>query len=71
VEIITENYQLVYQSRGKCENYRDNGVSKNKFYPHQKIYYFFKYMGQFRVGAIPHLPNYLQVLLRINNKHAC
>ena len=29
-EIITENYELVYQSRGKCENYRDTGVSKNK-----------------------------------------
>ena len=38
-EIITENYQqkllqknyeLVYQSRGKCEIYRDTGVSKNK-----------------------------------------
>ena len=28
-EIITENYQLVYQSRGKCEIYRDTGVSKN------------------------------------------
>ena len=28
VEIITENYQLVYQSRGKCEIYRDTGVSK-------------------------------------------
>ena len=28
-EIITENYQLVYQSRGKCEIYRDTGVFKN------------------------------------------
>ena len=28
-EIITENYDLVYQSRGKCEIYRDTGVSKN------------------------------------------
>ena len=28
-EIITENYQLVYQSRGKCEIFRDIGVSKN------------------------------------------
>ena len=28
-EIITENYQLVYQSRGKCEIYRETGVSKN------------------------------------------
>ena len=28
-EIITENYQLVYQSGGKCEIYRDTGVSKN------------------------------------------
>ena len=27
-EIITENYQLVYQSRGKCGNYRDTGDSK-------------------------------------------
>jgi hypothetical protein len=27
-EIITENYQLVYQSRGKCEIYGDFGVSK-------------------------------------------
>ena len=64
VEIITENYQLLYQSRGKCEIYRDTSVSKNKFYAFQKIYNFFKDMGQFRVGAIPHLPNYLQVLLR-------
>ena len=30
VKIITENYQLVYQSGGKCEIYRDTGVSKNK-----------------------------------------
>ena len=29
-EIITENYQLVYQSWGKCEIYRDTGVSKNR-----------------------------------------
>ena len=29
VEIIIENYQLVYQSRGKWEIYRDTGVSKN------------------------------------------
>ena len=28
-EIITENYELVYQSRGKCEIYRDTGVFKN------------------------------------------
>ena len=28
MEIITENYQLVYQSCGKCEIYRDTGVSK-------------------------------------------
>jgi hypothetical protein len=27
-EIITENYQIVYQSRGKCEIYRDTGISK-------------------------------------------
>ena len=26
--IITENYQLVYQPRGKCEIYRDTGASK-------------------------------------------
>ena len=25
----SENYQLVYQSRRKCEIYRDTGVSKN------------------------------------------
>ena len=24
-----ENYQLVYQSRRKCEIYRDTGVAKN------------------------------------------
>ena len=30
-EINTENYQLVYQSRGKCEIYRDTGVSKNNW----------------------------------------
>ena len=29
-EIITENYQLVYQSRGKCEIYRDTGISKKR-----------------------------------------
>ena len=28
-EIITGNYELVYQSREKCEIYRDTGVSKN------------------------------------------
>ena len=28
-EIITGNYELVYQSRGKCEIYRDTDVSKN------------------------------------------
>ena len=28
-EIITGNYQLVYQSRRKCEIYRDTDVSKN------------------------------------------
>ena len=28
-EIITENHELVYQSRGKCKIYRDTGVSKN------------------------------------------
>ena len=27
-EIITRNYELVYQSRGKCEIYRDNEISK-------------------------------------------
>ena len=26
---MSENYQLVYQSRRKCEIYRDTGVSKN------------------------------------------
>jgi hypothetical protein len=34
-EIITGNYhrknELVYQSRRKCEIYRDTGVSKNPF----------------------------------------
>ena len=29
-EIITGNYELVYQSRGKCEIYRDTGASKNQ-----------------------------------------
>jgi hypothetical protein len=28
-EIITGNYQLVYQWRGKCKNDGDTGVSKN------------------------------------------
>ena len=28
-KIMTGNYQLVYQWRGKCGNYRDTGVSKN------------------------------------------
>ena len=27
---MSENYQLVYQSRRECEIYRDTGVSKNK-----------------------------------------
>ena len=27
---MSENYQLVYQSRKKCEIYRDTGVSRNK-----------------------------------------
>ena len=31
-EIIRENYELVYQSRGKCEIYRDTGVSKKTLY---------------------------------------
>ena len=26
---MSENYQLVYQSRRKCEIYRDTDVSKN------------------------------------------
>jgi len=30
-KIITENYQLVYQSRGKCEIYWNTDVSKNLF----------------------------------------
>ena len=31
-EIFTENYELVYQSRRKCEIYRDTGVTKiNEF----------------------------------------
>ena len=29
MKIMSENYQLVYQSRRKCEIYRDTGVSKN------------------------------------------
>ena len=29
--IIIENYELVYQSRGKCGIYRDTEVSKNIF----------------------------------------
>ena len=29
-EIITENYELVYQSSGKCEIYRDTGISKRE-----------------------------------------
>ena len=28
-KIISENYDLVYQSRRKCVIYRDNGISKN------------------------------------------
>ena len=27
---MSKNYQLVYQSRRKCEIYRDTDVSKNK-----------------------------------------
>ena len=30
-EIITGNYQLVYQSRGKSGDYRDSAVSKKNF----------------------------------------
>ena len=30
LKIITENYQLVYQSRENCDIYRDTGVSKNE-----------------------------------------
>ena len=26
---MSENYDLVYQSRRKCEIYRDTGISKN------------------------------------------
>ena len=29
VKIMSENYDLVYQSRRKCEIYRDTGISKN------------------------------------------
>ena len=29
---MSENYQLVNQSRGKCEIYRDTAVSKNKIH---------------------------------------
>ena len=28
---MRRNYQLVYQSRVKCEIYRDTGVSNNRF----------------------------------------
>ena len=36
-EIITENYELIYQSRGKCEIYRDTitGVSKKICAPNE------------------------------------
>ena len=37
-EIITENYQLVNQSRGKCEIYRDTGVSKIYFKRFKKYF---------------------------------
>ena len=40
-EIITENYELVYQSRRKCEIYRDTGVSKKKSPFYLNLYYFF------------------------------
>ena len=29
---MSENYDLVYESRRKCEIYRDTGVSKNTIY---------------------------------------
>ena len=43
-KIITGNYELVYQSRGKCEIHRDTGVSKNgnKNKDISKDYIFFK-----------------------------
>ena len=31
VKIMSENNQLVYQSRRKCEIYRDSGISKNLY----------------------------------------
>ena len=31
---MSENYQLVYQSREKFGNYRDTGVSKNAKFQH-------------------------------------
>ena len=39
------NYQLVYQWRGKCGNYRDSGVSKNmitKNFVNEFEYWFLK-----------------------------
>ena len=38
-EIIRGNYELVYQSHGKCEIYRDTGVSKNR--PNKRVYFYF------------------------------
>ena len=29
---MSENYDLVYQWRRKCEIYRETGVSKNQYY---------------------------------------
>ena len=38
-KIMSENYQIVYHSRRKCEIYRDTGVSKNREY--YNVYYSF------------------------------
>ena len=42
---MSENYQLVYKSRRKCEIYRDTGVSKKDIYlsPVRQIYLYIKF----------------------------
>ena len=52
VKIISENYDLVYQSRRKVEIYRDTGVSKNRLYKGHMYHY--QYINKSYVSIIAH-----------------
>ena len=54
-EIITENYELVYQSRGKCDIYWDTGVSKN-------IYHVLNYFHKTTLQVRTHLHSFLNFI---------